>query len=134
MWSPCVESGAESPGCSGALNRRKPPNSRRNGVVSGEGVGGGGLGGGVGGGLGGGVGGGLGRSFAGAPAEVDWAPGVGFLFLGGDVAICRITNYNTITLTFNFKVVFTETSGAVTDMSFMSTDPIPDIWTQTNLS
>ena len=50
---------------------------------------GGGLGGGVGGGLGGGVGGvggGLGpagRSFAGAPAEVDWAPGVGFIFLGG---------------------------------------------------
>ena len=106
MWSPCVESSAESPGCSG-LNRRKP---RRNGAVSEEGVGGG-LGGGVGGGLGGGVGGGLGRSFAGAPAEVDWVPGVGFLFLGGDVAICRITNYNTITLTFNFKVVFTETSG-----------------------
>ena len=117
MWS-----GAES-----LLDRRKPRS------ISEEGVGGG-LGGGVGGGLGGGVGGGLGRSFAGAPAEVDWAPGVGFIFLGGDVAICRITNYNTITLTFNFKVVFTETSGAVTDMSFMSTDPIPDIWTQTNLS
>ena len=108
MWCPCVESGW------------------------GEGVGGVGLGGGVGGGLGGGVGGGLGRSFAGAPAEVDWVPGVGLLFLGDDVAICRITNYNTITLTFN--VVFTETSGAVTDISFMSTDPIPDIWTQTNLS
>ena len=127
MWSPCVESGAESPGCSG-LDRRKPPRS-----IPEEGVGGG-LGGGVGGGLGGGVGGGLRLSFAGAPAEVDWVPGVGFLFWGGDVAICRITNYNTITLTFNFKVVFTETSGAVTDMSFMSTDPIPDIWTQTNLS
>ena len=128
MWSPCVvRSGAES------LDRRKPRSISED-PGRGEGVGGGGLGGGVGGGLGGGVGGGLGRSFAGAPAEVDWAPGVGFLFWGGDVAICRITNYNTITLTFNFKVVFTETSGAVTDMSFMSTDPIPDIWTQTNLS
>ena len=118
MWS-----GAES-----LLDRRKPRS------VSEEGVGGG-LGGGVGGGLGGGVGGvggGLGRSFAGVPAEVDWAPGVGFIFLGGDVAICRITNHNTITLTF--EVVFTETSGAVTDMSFMSADPIPDIWTQTNSS
>ena len=124
MWS-----GAES------LDRRKPRSISGEGVGGGLGGGvGGGLGGGVGGGLGGGVGGGLGRSFAGAPAEVDRAPGVGFIFLGGDVAICRITNYNTITLTFNFKVVFTETSGAVTDMSFMSTDPIPDIWTQTNLS
>ena len=122
MWS-----GAES-----LLDRRKPRSVSED-PGRGEGVGGG-LGGGVGGGLGGGVGGGLGRSFAGAPAEVDWAPGVGFIFLGGDVAICRITNYNTITLTFNFKVVFTETSGAVTDMSFMSADPIPDIWTQTNLS
>ena len=93
MWSPCVESGAESPGCSG-LDRRKPPRS-----IPGEGVGGG-LGGGVGGGLGGGVG-GLRLSFAGVPAEVSfWAsrpgaprlgtPGVGFLFLGG-IAICRIT-------------------------------------------
>ena len=115
MWS-----GAES-----LLDGRKPRSVSED-PCRGEGVGGG-LGGGVGGGLGGGVGGGLGRSFAGAPAEVDWAPGVGFIFLGGDVAICRITNYNTITLTFNFKVVFTETSGAVTDMSFMSADPMPDI-------
>ena len=68
MWSPCVvQSGAES------LDRRKPQSIPEEGV-------GGGLGGGVGGGLGGGVGGGLGRSFAGAPAEVDWVPGVGFLF------------------------------------------------------
>ena len=90
MWS-----GAES------LDRPKPRSISED-PGRGEGVGGG---------LGGGVGGGLGRSFAGAPAEVDWVPGVGFLFWGGDVAICRITNYNTITLTFNFKVVFTETSG-----------------------
>ena len=113
MWS-----GAES-----LLDRRKPRSVSED-PDRGEGVGGG-LGGGVGGGLGGGVGGGLGRSFAGVPAEVDWAPGVGFIFLGGDVAICRITNHNTITLTF--EVVFTETSGAVTDMSFMSADPMPDI-------
>ena len=129
MWS-----GAES-----LLDGRKPRSVSED-PCRGEGVGGGlgggvggGLGGGVGGGLGGGVGGvgpagrrgGLGRSFAGVPAEVDWAPGVGFIFLGGDVAICRITNHNTITLTF--EVVFTETSGAVTDMSFMSADPMPDI-------
>ena len=63
MWS-----GAES-----LLDRRKPRS------ISEEGVGGG-LGGGVGGGLGGGVGGGLRLSFAGVPVEVDWTPGVGFLF------------------------------------------------------